>query len=68
MNWNNFFSEYSAGVDPGGGAIAPLKPKKVTSFTMILYNSENNIRDIWPFRCALFYHSSIVKYASTLLQ
>jgi len=23
----------------------PLKPTKVTSFTMILHNSENNIRD-----------------------
>ena len=28
-----------------GGAIAPLKPMKVTLFIMILYNSENNIRD-----------------------
>jgi len=27
------------------GAIAPLKPMKVTLFTMILYNSENNIPD-----------------------
>jgi len=35
---------------------------------MILYNSENNIRDIRPFCCALFCHSSVVEYASTLLQ
>jgi len=48
--------------------MAPLKPKKVTLFTMILCNSENNIRDIRPFCCALFCHSSVVKYASTLLQ
>ena len=27
----------------------PLKPAQVTLFTMILYNSENNIRDIRPF-------------------
>jgi len=68
MNWNNFFSEYSVGTDPRGGAIAPLKPKKVALFTMILCNSENNIRDLRPFCCALFCYSSVVKYASTLLQ
>jgi len=28
------------------GAIAPLKPTKVSLFTKIFYNSENNIRDI----------------------
>jgi len=28
------------------GAIASLKPTKVTFFTMILYNSESTIRDI----------------------
>ena len=68
MNWNKLFSKYSAGVNPGGGAIAPLKLKKVTLFTFILCNSEHNIRDIRPFCCALFCHSSVVKYASTLLQ
>jgi len=31
------------------GAIAPLKPKKVILFTIILYNAENKIRDVRPF-------------------
>ena len=56
---------------PGGGAvgaIAPLKPTKVTLFTMIFYNTENNIRDISPFCSPLFCHSSVVKYTSYLLQ
>jgi len=30
------------------GAIVPLKPTKVTLFTMISYNSEISIRDIRP--------------------
>jgi len=34
-----------SGTDPGG-RWPPLKPKKVTLFTMILYNSENTIRNI----------------------
>jgi len=51
-----------------GGAIAPIKPKKMTLFTMILHNSENIIRDIRSFCCTLFCHSNVVKYASTLLQ
>jgi len=42
------------------GAIAPLKPAKVTLFTMILYNSENNIRDIRPFCRPLFGHITAV--------
>jgi len=37
-------------------------------FTMILYNSENSIRDIRPFCRPLFCHSSVVKYTSSLLQ
>ena len=41
----------------------PLKPAKVTLFTIILYNPENNIRDIRPFCCPLFRHSSLVKQA-----
>jgi len=36
------------------GAIAPLKPAKVAFFTIILYNSENNIRNIEPLCCPLF--------------
>ena len=35
----------TTGADPGE-AIAPLKPAKVTLFTIILYNPENNIRDM----------------------
>jgi len=33
------------------GRSPPVKPRKVTSFTMILYNSENNIdpSNIWTF-------------------
>ena len=52
------------GADPGGGAIAPLKPTKVTLFAMIVYNSEKTIRDIWPFCPPLFCHSSAVKYTT----
>jgi len=50
------------------GAIAPLKPTKVTLFTMILYNSENSICNIRPFCRLLFCHSNVVKYTSSLLQ
>ena len=39
--------------------IAPVKPTKVTFFTMILYNSENSIRDIRPFCSQLLCHSSL---------
>jgi len=35
---------------------------------MILYNSENNIRDVRPFCRPLFCQSSFVKYSSSLLQ
>jgi len=60
---NTYFSGY-AGADPGGaiGAIAPLKPSKVTFFTMILHKSENSIRDGRPFCRPLFGHSRDVKY------
>jgi len=50
----------TTGADPGE-AIAPLKPAKVTLFTIILYIPENNIRDIRPFCRPLFCHSSVVK-------
>ena len=45
----------------------PLKPTKVTLLTMILYNSENSIRDIGPFWRPLFYQSGVLKYTSSLL-
>jgi len=59
------------GADPGEaiGVIAPpLKPTKVTLFTMILYNLENSIRSIKPFCRPLFFHSRVVKYTPPLLQ
>jgi len=46
----------------------PLKHRKETLFTMILYNSENNIPYIRPFCRPLLCHSSVVKYTSFLLQ
>ena len=58
------------GEDPGGGRLgpsSPQKPIKVISFTMIFFNSENSIRDVRPFCCALFCHSSVVKHTSSLL-
>jgi len=46
----------------------PLKPTKVTLFTMILYYSENSIRDIRLFRRLLFCLSCVIKYTPCLLQ
>ena len=57
-------------VDPGMGEWGdrpPLKPTKVTFFTIILHNSENNIHDIRPFFRHLCYHTSVVKCTSSLL-
>jgi len=57
--------------DPGGGEWgdrAPLNTTKVTFFTMILHNLESTIRDVRPFCRPLFCHSSVMKYASSLLQ
>jgi len=56
-----------AGADPRV-AIAPLKPTKVILLAMIVYNSENSIRDLRPFCHPLFCRSSVVKYTSSLLQ
>ena len=42
----------------------PLKPTKIALFTMILYKSENIIRDIKPFCGPLFCQRSVVKYTS----
>jgi len=36
---------------------SPLKPTKVSLFTILLYNSENSIRDIRPFCRPLFCHN-----------
>jgi len=35
------------GADPGVGDRTPLKPTKITLFTMILYHSENKIRGVY---------------------
>jgi len=48
------------------GQSPPLKPKKVTLFSIILYNLENKIRDIKPLRRLLFCHNSFVKHISSL--
>ena len=69
MNWTaitnciNIEWIYSGGSRGGGatGTIPPLKPAKVTLFAMILYNSENNIRDVGSFALPLFCQSSVVK-------
>jgi len=45
----------------GGGKIAPLKPTKVTLFTMIFCRYKVVCRP-------LFHHSNVVKYASSLSQ
>jgi len=41
---------------------------EVILFTIILYNSENSIRDVSTFYLPLFCHTSVVKYTSFLLQ
>ena len=51
-----------------GGDRPPPKIYKLTLFTMIAYNSENNIRNARPFCHPLFCHSSVVKCTSSLLQ
>jgi len=42
------------------GTIAPLKYTKETLFTMILHNSENNIRDTRLFWRQFLCHCSVV--------
>ena len=49
------------------GVIAPLNPMKITLFAMVLYNPENNIRDIRPFGRLLFFHTSVMMYTSSLI-
>jgi len=50
-----------------GGRLPPVKPKRVTFFTTILYNSEKSIRDIRTLCRLLFYHSSVVKHSFTVV-
>jgi len=47
------------GANPGG-AIALPKTYELTLFTMIVYDSENSIRNIRPFCHPLFCHGSVV--------
>jgi len=63
-------TNWSRGGSRGGGLgrSLPLKPTKVTLFTIILYNSENNLPVIRPFCRSLFSHSSLVRCTSSLLR
>ena len=58
------------GLIQGGSteAIVPLQTLELTSFAMIVYNSENIIRNTRPFCHPLFYDRGAVKYTSSLLQ
>jgi len=59
---------FSQGRMYGGiGEIAHLKPAKVNLLIMIVYISENSIRDIRLFCRPLFCHSSVLKYTASLL-
>ena len=51
-----------------GGDRPPKTYTRVTLFIMILYNSENGIRDISPYCLPLFCRSSVVKCTSSFLQ
>ena len=42
-----------------GARSPPIKPTKATSFTMILYNSENSIRDVRPV-CRPFFVTAVL--------
>jgi len=62
--------DFKTGANPEGAieAIAPPKAYELTLFTIIVYNSENSIRNTRPFCLPLFCHRSIVKYTSCLLK
>jgi len=64
---NLFIKPYSTSGEQLGRSF-PLKPTKVTLFTMILYNSETNVGAIRPFCHPLFCHSSVVKYTEPVLR
>jgi len=70
-SWNVKTSGVRSGVKTGpnlGGDRPPPKTYKLTLFTIIVYNSENSIRNTRPFCRPLFCHSSVVKCTSYLLQ
>jgi len=58
------------GANPRGAveAIAPPKTYELTLFAMIVYNSENSIRNTRPFFHPLFCHRSVGKYTSSLVR
>jgi len=58
------------GANSGGRieAIAPPKTYELTLFTMIVYNSENSIRNTRPFCHPLVCRRSVVKHTSSLLK
>jgi len=66
----SYIRRTAEGIQKGGdwGDHPPIKPKKITLFTISLCNLENNIRDIRPFHRSLFWHCSFVKYTSSLSQ
>jgi len=53
------------GIDWG---IGPLETYESNFIHHNFCNSENNIRDIVPFCRLLFFHSSVEKYTTSLLQ
>jgi len=57
------------GAKPGRAfeGIALPKTYELTLFTMIVYNSENSIRNTRLFCHPLFCHRSVVKHTSSLL-
>jgi len=63
LNMFRWTASYNQGRIQGGDRPdCPPKTTKVTLFTVILYKSENNIRDIRPFCSPLLCHSSVVKW------
>jgi len=55
-------------IQGGIEAIVPPKTYEWTLFAVIVYNSENIIRNTRPFCHPLFYDRGAVKYTSSLLQ
>jgi len=52
----------------GDWGIGPLETYESNFIHHNFCNSENNIRDIVPFCRLLFFHSSVEKYTTSLLQ
>jgi len=54
--WNHCAHSQGRVLEGGIGSIAPVKPTKVTLFTIILYDSKNSFCDLKPF-CRLWFLS-----------